>query len=231
MSKVVFAEYRGACMNTAIAFADLDRSPVYSNDLADMTAIYQENVNLFVWQRLLSTEIGSSIQSLIESGKSLNIMEVVTPEGAEKILLSRLPTTANHISLIEDIAELVDIFCCLFDTKKVGLRLATSHSATCPRFHVDNVTCRLVTTYNGPATQWLEHASVERSKLGHASKGVADESSGLIQEKAMIQQVNCGDVALLKGEGWPNNTGGGLVHRSPSINSNTTRLFLSLDLM
>jgi hypothetical protein len=218
-------------MNRAIAPPDLDRYPVYSKELADMSSIYEENVNLFVWQRSLSSEIDTAIRSLIESGKSINIMEVVTPDNAEQILLSRLPKMVNHAGLVEDIAELVDIFCCLFDTKKVGLRLATSHSATCPRFHVDNVICRLVTTYNGPATQWLEHINVVRGKLGHASKGEADESSGLIRDSAIIQQVSRGDIALLKGERWSNNSGGGLVHRSPAVNANTTRVFLSLDLM
>lgn len=218
-------------MKAAIVLPNLDRCSVYSKELADMSAIYEENVNLFVWQRALSSEIGDAILSLIESGKSINIMEVVTPDNAEQILLSRLPKMVNHAGLIKDVTELVDIFCCLFDVDKAGLRLATSHSATCPRFHVDNVICRLVTTYNGPATQWLEHDNVVRGKLGHASKGLADETSGLIRENSMIQQVSCGDIALLKGERWPNNLGGGLVHRSPAVNANTTRVFLSLDIM
>ncbi|MCP3699547.1 MAG: DUF1826 domain-containing protein [Aliivibrio sp.] len=36
-------------------------------------------------------------------------------------------------------------------------------------------------------------------------------------------------MALLKGEGWFENEGGGLVHRSPSLTNGDKRLLLTLD--
>lgn len=52
---------------------------------------------------------------------------------------------------------MVDMFCCLFELKRAGLRLTVLDRAMCPRFHVDRVPCRLVTTYLGAATEWLPH--------------------------------------------------------------------------
>ena len=47
----------------------------------------------------------------------------------------------------------------------------------CPRFHADHLKCRLVTTYYGPATQWLPNSLVNRSKLGQGNNGLDDDIS------------------------------------------------------
>ena len=119
---------------------------------------------------------------------------------------------------------------CLFDLGKVGLRLTVLDKAMCPRFHVDKVLCRLVTTYQGSATEWLPHNVVDREKLGHGSEGKPDEQSGLFPKLGDIQQLTVGDVALLKGEGWEGKEGAGLVHRSPSLSAGEGRLLLTLDI-
>lgn len=109
------------------------------------------------------------------------------------------------------------MFCCLFDLGSAGLRLTALDRAMCPRFHVDKIPCRLVTTYQGIATEWLPHHHVDRSKLGAGSEGKSDEQSGLFQNLEDIQRLHQGEVALLKGEGWEGNEGAGLVHRSPAM--------------
>ncbi len=99
----------------------------------------------------------------------------------------------------------------------------------CPKFHVDRVPCRLVTTYQGIATEWLPHEVVDRTKLGRGSLGQPDDRTGLYQNKHEIQQLGCGDVALLKGVLWEGNEHAGLVHRSPALPRGDKRLLLTLD--
>jgi len=103
------------------------------------------------------------------------------------------------------------------------------NKAMCPRFHVDQVPCRLVTTYHGVATQWLPNDLVDRSKLGRGSNGKPDSESGLYSHESDIEQLSSGDVALLKGERWSGNENAGLVHCSPVTSFNETRLLLTLD--
>ena len=124
---------------------------------------------------------------------------------------------------------MVDMFCCLFELQRTGLRLSVLDRPMCPRFHVDRVPCRLVTTYEGCATDWLPHASVNRTKLGMGSNGMPDNKSGLFESTTDIQTLNCAEVALLKGELWENNENAGLVHRSPEVPAGQTRLLLTLD--
>ena len=121
------------------------------------------------------------------------------------------------------------MFCCLFDLKRVGLRLTTLHHAMCPRFHVDNIPYRLVTTYGGTGTQWLPHHVVDRRKLGTGNQGLSDDLSGLYKNGTTVEQLVCADVALLKDEGWQGNENAGLVHRSPALKPAEKRLLLTLD--
>ena len=99
----------------------------------------------------------------------------------------------------------------------------------CPRFHVDWVPCRLITTYLGVATEWLPHNDADRSKLGTGNMGKPDELSDLFDSSSAIKQLNCGDIALLKGEIWENNEGAGLIHRSPQLSGGSRRLLLTID--
>ncbi|MEM8497458.1 MAG: DUF1826 domain-containing protein [Pseudomonadota bacterium] len=189
---------------------------------------YQEDVNIAVWQRTLSPSFRRTISEFLTINPIVRFSEVVTPEGAPMVLKESLGQHSPP-ELIEDIAELVDMFCCLFELKRVGLRLAVLDSAMCPRFHVDRVPGRLVTTYQGVATEWLPHEKVRRDKLGSGSNGKADNRSGLFQSETDIQQLGCGDVAILKGELWEENENAGLVHRSPTPVVGENRLLLTLD--
>ena len=86
----------------------------------------------------------------------------------------------------------------------------------CPRFHVDNVPLRLLTTYAGPGSEWLREDQSPRRELLTSLPPVDN-----------IQHLSVGEVAVLKGEKWQGNEGAGLVHRSPS--GQQGRLLLSLD--
>jgi hypothetical protein len=87
----------------------------------------------------------------------------------------------------------------------------------------------MVTTFQGNGTQWLAHQNVNREKLGIGSNGKPDDQSGLYKNNNAIEQLSCGEVALLKGAAWKGNENGGLVHRSPQVVTNEHRLLLTLD--
>ena len=92
-------------------------------------------------------------------------------EEAFAVVNKALGSSPEAEVLAGDIANLVDMFCCLFDLKRGALRMTVLDRAMCPRFHVDRVPCRLVTTYQGIATEWLPHNVADRSKLGTGNMG------------------------------------------------------------
>ncbi len=179
------------------------------------TDIYRDDTNIAIWQRKLSDELVLAVDEILKTGVRVKIAEAVNVKTVHATLCNALGETSAVRRLSDDITLLVDMFCCLFDLKEAGLRLTALDRAMCPRFHFDRIPCRLVTTYQGIATEWLPHQLVDRSKLGAGNQGKSDEQSGLFDSSDDIRQLSEGDVALLKGEFWHDNEGAGLVHRSP----------------
>lgn len=194
-----------------------------------MTEIYQEQINLVVLQRSLGKEVSDYCQRLIESRPGFNLRSVIDPEKAALSLRSLLPDLNSKSVFIDDLALLLEMYSYLFELDEVGLRLQVLDRAMCPRFHVDKLGCRLVSTYLGQGTEWLYNSDVDRSKLGSGNIGLSDEAPGLLTTPACIQQVNSGDVVLLKGDGWYGNEGLGAVHRSPSLSDGEKRIVVTMD--
>lgn len=193
-----------------------------------LTDIYREDVNIAIWQRKLPLNIAQSVTRLLQSNAACQVAMSVAPRDVSSSLLDCLGSAINS-DLSEYIAELVDMFCCLFELEKAGLRLAGLDRAMCPRFHVDRVPCRLVTTFQGAGTDWIPHTAVNRANLGARNLDKNGNQCGVLRDGARIERLNPGDVALLKGELWQGNENAGLVHRSPSVSMGQARLLLTLD--
>lgn len=187
-----------------------------ADDVEVLTRIYQPDCNLAVWQRPPSERIHGYVRHLADMNSQLNLRSLLGLEDVAGELSARLPEHPDRQPLIDDIHLLVDMFSCLFELPRVGLRLALLRQAMCPRFHVDKVPCRLVTSYCGPASQWLPEPTDGSPRIPP-------------QPPEQWQQLAAGDVALLKGDGWYGNEGRGIVHRSPAVPAGQYRLFLSLD--
>ena len=213
----------------------LYRRAAIESDANVLPQIYNQDTNIVIWQRDLEQTLTNAVNTLISANALKPLELAVSPDDAFDQLIKALKPEDNNRdeikALCEDITLLVEMFCCLFDLKHAGLRLKILDKPMCPRFHVDKIPCRLVTTYQGVATQWLNHSDVNRSKLGTGNLGKPDEESGLIKSLNNINQLTEGDVALLKGEYWDENEGAGLVHRSPPLagTNSAPRLLLTLD--
>ena len=195
---------------------------------AVLADIYESKTNIAIWQRSLSERLQCLVDEFVASRQQPYTSVICTPAGARSQLLKEFGRF-HFSALVDDVNELIDMFCCLFELNQVGLRMTVLREAMCPKFHVDHVPCRLVTTYGGIGTQWLPNKSVNREKLGIGSAGLSDQESGLYGNESDIRQMASADVALLKGEGWQGNQNAGLVHRSPAIPSGESRLLLTLD--
>ncbi len=201
---------------------------VSGDSLDTLTDIYRNDINMAVWQRHLSPALLSESLAVLAI-EGFTGYRIVLPEAKLNDLQEMLPELADFPHLRSDIQLLAEMFCYLFEMGAVGLRLTPLTTAMCPKFHVDRVPCRLITSYCGTGTHWLPHHAVNRDKLGAASDGLSDAESGLYTAVDAIQTLAIGDVALLKGELWEGNEGAGLVHRSPGVLPNQKRLLLTLD--
>jgi hypothetical protein len=191
-----------------------------------LAEVLRDEVNLAIWQRRLPAVPGAFAAALLVRGEPLAesmVLELAHPESAPKLdsLLARYGELPGHAAFLADIGWLVGAFACLVDAKRIGLRLRVLDKTMCPRFHVDHVPLRLITSYAGVGSQWLREGVMARSRLG-------DPAAEPVEE-AQIERAEAGHVLLAKGERWIGNEGGGLIHRSPKPPADERRLLLSLD--
>jgi len=202
-----------------------------SDDLADLSTIYQPDINICLVNRKVDSVLEIFIGHLLTGNNEVSFVESLDPATFD---FFRLIAHAGHLpgyrEFCLDVARLCMAFGDLFDLKRIGLRLRTLDRPMCPRFHEDSVTCRLVCTYGGVGTEWLEDAYIDRSKLGQASAGLKDEQSGLILDPDAIHTMPAYAVGLLKGNAWEGNEQHGAVHRSPQVTpAMPRRILLTLD--
>ena len=200
-----------------------------SSDVSKISHIFNRDINISIWKRNLNSNILHASEILLIKNSDLQFSELVNKNFSIDFLADKIGADEKLISFYEDIQYLTKLFCELFDIKDAWLRIDAIDKPMCPRFHADHLKCRLVTTYYGPGTQWLPNSLVNRNKLGHGNNGLADDISGLFSKKSDIENLDVGDIGLLKGEAWVNNEGLGLVHRSPHTNSNYKRLYVTID--
>lgn len=202
--------------------AGVSSAHVWVSRPADLAEIYREGVNLCVWRRAASPILSEWLGTL-STRPPLNLVQRMAAEHVDlREALEELPDSPEREAWVEDLHFVVRLYADLFEARGVGVRLTTLDREMCPRFHVDRVGVRLLCTYTGPATEWLENADVERGALGAGGGEV-------LRPDCRIQRLGRFEVALLKGEAWPGNTGNGLVHRSPAVRAGQPRIMLSID--
>jgi hypothetical protein len=148
------------------------RGPV----VADLVEIFDPQVQVCSWQREIDPAIEAYLSQLHPTGE-LQVLETLSPAAQPK--LDALPSGPGRASLIEDLSLLREVVCDLLDCTAAGLRLARVSRAMCPGWHVDRVGIRLVCTYQGPGTQWLDDQAVDRG----------DFESGRSGKDALIQAM------------------------------------------
>ena len=200
---------------------------VSSPQLNDLPRIFDPAVQLAIWQRPVDPLIGGYLDaSLADLGSG--VRQQLKP--GESPDLSRLPAGDGRDALNTDITLLADILAELLDAKTIGLRLEVIGKAMCPRLHVDRLGIRLLCTYRGPGSEWVDDEGVDRSRLGVGANGLPDESSGLLGPSSRIEVIPPFAVALLKGSLWQGNGGRGVIHRSPAVApSEAPRILLAMD--
>ncbi|MEL7312694.1 MAG: DUF1826 domain-containing protein [Pseudomonadota bacterium] len=206
---------------------DGQRIPVAGQDRTILGDIYRDEVNIAIWQRAVPEAVTDYLQSDLVARKEFKVAMMLSPESARGSLSEAMGTGKDN-ALVSDIVELIEMFCFLFEIERAGLRLTTLSRAMCPKFHVDHLPCRLVTTYQGVGSEWIPEARVNRSRLMTGDDGSYDTAKPYSDERD-IEQLSAGDVAILKGAGWLGNEHAGIVHRSPAVYAGDNRLLMTLD--
>ena len=194
-----------------LAWPDHARRTASGNGLA---AILEDGVNLAIWQRRGSPKIAAAdLDDVDDISVALPVTELAA---AVPAALDAAGFGACDTALLgRDIVDLATRFASLMAIDRVAIRLEVVETDACRRFHADYVAVRLICSYVGPGTQWLD------------DRDAVALSDGTDVTELNVRSIATGDVALFKGR---DRTGTPIVHRSPPVAATgKRRLVLVID--
>lgn len=196
---------------------DLPR-PAAAPPLPALAPILEPGVNIAVWRRPLPAGLPPCLAPLMAEAPFVACAED-TPDAALAVLAGKLSAPLPPV-LAADILLLARGFASLIGESRVRIRLEALVGLGCRRWHADAVGLRLLCTYRGPGTEWLDLPGGARIARGLDPAALP----------ATPRRLGAGDVAVLKGESFPGNAGQGCIHRSPPNPGDApARLVLCLD--
>jgi len=101
------------------------------NDPSVLTSIYQDNINIAIWQRQYQQALELYAKEWNQHYSSHSIKLILSVKTITDQLDNLLPDLENKKIFQQDITLLVDMFACLFDATEVGLRKKSARANGC----------------------------------------------------------------------------------------------------
>lgn len=188
---------------------------------AVLRRIADPRINLAVWQRAAVRDIEPALASLLEADDAV-AGDWHTPAITQIVdELARVSGTraaeVGFRALAADIVRLSGLFASVAAVCHPRVRLERVEDDGCALFHADSLRLRLLCTYLGPGTQWLENSSARRDQLGSMGRSTAEANWAIVGDPTGIRSVPSWHAAIFKGRGWPGGEGDALIHRSAPV--------------
>jgi hypothetical protein len=187
------------------------------DDPSVLARVLEDGVDLAVWTRPVPPLLAARASRA--RARDLPDLRLPVPAAdADRVLaqaLADLPDRALAAALAEDAAALVRTAAPLVGRDELSVRLETVTGDACRRFHADRVRLRLIATYRGPGTEWVDEDALPpggdpRDPPPHA-----------------VRRLPAGAVGVFKGSLASRHP---LMHRSPPIaGTGAVRLLLCID--
>lgn len=191
------------------------------DDFSALEKIHQNEVNIAIFKRSI-TKLKNELDELIKKDFTLRI------SGDIPTILKAIDTStdlAESQLVRKDIGDLLSLFNSVIKSDSYKLYLATVSNNMCSRFHTDINDLRMLCTYKGPGTLWLEEDNVNWD-----AEDCCDDGECMVIDKSQIQRAETGAVVILKGAIYPGEGTKAVLHRSPTIEeSGEKRLLLRID--
>ena len=194
----------------------------------DVINPYSLQENIHYKPRTPHTKISSYMDEVVDQIDHLDYYFEGEFEAIELIdfLKEDLPhSTETHLrdAFIEDVVHVCASFYSIIRGTDIRIQIEGIETDKCRLFHMDYIKQRLLCTYRGLGTEWLEDSNVNRKGLG---KG---DNQKIIKDASKIKRANPFDVLILKGDRFRKGIQGA-VHRSPPIEHlQTKRVILKID--
>jgi len=171
-----------------------------SREARTLHDIRSDDCNLAIWERAPIEGMERLLEGDPEDLRFVTPLHKLEERMRAEMAANNYVKGPEQARLIEDVADLAEMFCSIIDSHELEVRLEIITTDSCRKFHADYVVARLITTYVGDGTQWLEQPDADRVAQG--------------LEPERINQMSAGDIGIFKGK---MGTATPAIHRSPPI--------------
>jgi hypothetical protein len=186
-----------------------------------LNEIHNPDCNLAIWTRKPNPLIAAFLNRF--EREDLHLCKRLLPNEVEAYVLGAMRKVEDEQgkrAFADDVAETAKFFARLTNANKLHLHLETIRTDQCKKFHRDFYPLRLLCTYIGKGTEYLENRNANRD---------GKTNDEIVRDWRKVKRLNAFDVAILKGE-HGENIGNAIIHRSPPIEeTNEFRILLRID--
>lgn len=192
---------------------------VIGNCPTSLQKIRQKHINISIYDRDI-THLSHEVKSLLARNAEIRISGDI-----DKIVQTIENDLKQFAQLKNDLLTQLNLFKDITKANSFRVLLAAVNTNMCRKFHTDINDLRMLCTYSGPGTLWLEDDNVNRKALD-----TCGDNECIVLDETKIHQAKTGSVVILKGAIYPIEGTKAIVHRSPTIEEiGERRLLLRID--
>lgn len=156
-------------------------------------------------------------------GKSSKIESSV-----DEAIANIIPTyLAEQQKFSFDVAEMIRLMTTFANPDDhISCRLALINGVRCPKWHEDNVKFRLIKTYYGAGTDWVDPTDVS-VRMNNYFRSLMDWDLE-VKDKKKIKSARVDDILLISGKAAQDGSIVPVLHRSPSVAESDRRLLFTV---
>jgi hypothetical protein len=182
------------------------------------------HAQIVVWRRHRRRDSNEPLARYLDECEPFNIREPLNPGQLIGERFTRPFESDEHIrtKVADYMDECLRVFRSFCGERPIRARLELTEKQNCPKFHVDNVQVRLVSTLVGPGTQWVASEVVQQIRER------SDCRDHLHARPGEIAMADRGDIVILRGKLSAADPSHWSLHRSPPLGDDERRLVFKL---
>ncbi|MBB6425306.1 DUF1826 domain-containing protein [Sphingopyxis sp. JAI128] len=183
-----------------------------AGNAGSLAAIRDPDISIAIWERTVQPAFAGLLSSRLLPIQMTSDIGDLAAALTHATQAAGYPAGGIRAALEADIVDLASRFASIMRIDRLDIRLDRITGDACRKFHADYVLARLITTYAGRGTQWLDGESA-----GNCDCAAPHD----------VREMRAGDVAILKGRNWDEERAA--IHRSPPIaGTGEERLLLTI---
>ena len=177
-----------------------DTSVAQASSPSVLKEVLDPHCSLAIWSRPNFPDLSAMLEDDVCNVRIASTAARFTADLRSALSASGYAKSDEREMLVEDASHLAELYSDILGLDQVEVRLEVVTTNSCRKWHADFVRARLISTYVGSGTQWLDAEASRQVKEGHDPEGFGVMAAG--------------DVGIFNGK---HGTSEPAIHRSPPI--------------